>query len=83
MAESLSLGPMRLFPADPATRAVAAGLFEAVERLPVGRMAAVVRAWLDSQAPGGVAAQRVLDPALFPAFRDDPRLGAAVIEART
>ena len=50
---------------------------------PVGRMAAVVRAWLDSQAPGGLAAERVLDPGLFPAaFRDDPRLGAAVIEAR-
>lgn len=50
---------------------------------PVGRMAAVVRAWLDSHAPGDLAAQRVRDPALFPAaFRDDPRLGAAVIEAR-
>jgi fructuronate reductase len=49
----------------------------------VGRMAAVVRAWLDAEAPGAPAHQRVLDPALFPeSFRADPRLAAAVIEAR-
>jgi fructuronate reductase len=49
---------------------------------PVTRLAQVVRAWLDGAAPDVAVTDRVADPALFPeAFRCDPRMGAAVVEA--
>lgn len=63
MAESLSLDPMRLFPADPATRTVAAGLFEAVEHLPIiSPHGHVDPAWFANNAPFGDAVEVFLEP---------------------
>jgi fructuronate reductase len=52
---------------------------------PAGRMAAVARAWLERTTAGtGQSLDAALaDPALFPeSFRADPRMAAAVAEAR-
>ena len=49
---------------------------------PLARMAEVVRAWLEAERPRQ-AAQSVGDPDLFPdTFRTDPRMSAAVSQAR-
>ena len=46
-------------------------------------MAAVVRAWLDTLAPGDNTGRQVLDTGLLPPeLRADPRLLAAVVEAQ-
>ena len=63
MAVALSLDPMRLFPADPATRAVAAGLFEAVERLPIiSPHGHVDPGWFADNAPFRDAVEVFLKP---------------------
>lgn len=50
---------------------------------PVAAMAAVVRAWLDTLAPGDNTGRQVLDTGLLPPeLRADPRLLAAVVEAQ-
>lgn len=63
MADSLSLDPMRLFPAEAATRSIAAELFEAVEGLPiVSPHGHVDPAWFADNAPFADAVDVFLKP---------------------
>lgn len=49
---------------------------------PVGRLAAVVKAWLESGAPEGAARQRLCDATLFPeGFRSHPGMSETVCAA--